>query len=388
MNRAAEYGSPVEPNGDPNGFVANLQVQYRGVDRVAVLRAVFDRLTAEATTETDKERAVLGFVQHLSVHDFASPFMALPIFDPLILFQVDAMDCQKDSRLIADLYAAAGYASRIVDFYGHAVAEVRYDGGWHYADADMFGGGEIVTLPDGHIPSVAELSHQPALLDRLPVYLENDVLASYPGSSGKNGSATTLWTYPSAAYFSAAYFAQNPGYPVYLARTAFPASAPDPDLAFGWDDPANLVRTPATDITLSAIPSRPSPEPPAIEAVTTGSGTIRLTVSASGDTTIVGYRALVGRTSRGWDYATFNGSPSARASWANPGGWTPAMYPRLFDLPPSDVASVEASGPTITIRGLAPGTYYVSVMAVDGYGQQVGRQLYPASNELRLTVTG
>jgi hypothetical protein len=64
------------------------------------------------------------------------------------------------------------------------------------------------------------------------------------------------------------------------------------------------------------------------------------------------------------------------------------MYPRLFDLPPSDVASVEASGPTITIRGLAPGTYYVSVMAVDGYGQQVGRQLYPASNELRLTVTG
>ena len=37
---------------------------------------------------------MLGFVQHLSVHDFASPFMALPVFDPLILFQVFAMDCQ------------------------------------------------------------------------------------------------------------------------------------------------------------------------------------------------------------------------------------------------------------------------------------------------------
>jgi hypothetical protein len=70
----------------------------------------------------------------------------------------------------------------VVDFYGHAVAEVSYDGGWHYADADMFGGGQVVTMPDGQIPSVAELSHQPGLLDQIPVHLENDVLSSYPGS--------------------------------------------------------------------------------------------------------------------------------------------------------------------------------------------------------------
>ncbi len=111
LDRAATYGSPVAPSGDPSAFVASLQAQYRGVDRVAVLREVFARLTAGAATETDKERAVLGFVQHLSVHDFASPFIAMPIFDPLILFQTFAMDCQKDSRLIADLYAAAGYDS-------------------------------------------------------------------------------------------------------------------------------------------------------------------------------------------------------------------------------------------------------------------------------------
>ena len=39
--------------------------------------------------------AVLGFVQHLSIHDFASPFIAMPIFDPLILFAVFAMDCRR-----------------------------------------------------------------------------------------------------------------------------------------------------------------------------------------------------------------------------------------------------------------------------------------------------
>ena len=388
LDRAATYGSPVTPGGDPNAFVANLQARYRGVDRVTVLREVFARLTAGAATETGKERAVLAFVQHLSVHDFASPFMSLPIFDPLVLFQVDAMDCQKDSRLIADLYAAAGYESRIVDMYGHAVAEVRYEGGWHYADADMFGGGEIVTMPDGHIPSVAELSRQPALLDRLPVYLENDVLASYPGSTGKDGAAAMTWTYPSYAYFSAEYFAKNPGYPVYLARKAFPASAPNPDLMFGWNDPANLVRTPAADIELSSIASRPSPEPPSIQSVATSLGTIRLTVSPSGPAPVAGYRVLVGTTSRGWDYGAFLGTAPAKASWANPSGWSSDMYPRLFAVPPSDAASVDAAGPTITVRGLAPGTYFVSVMAMDAYGQQVGRQLYPASNELQIAVSG
>jgi hypothetical protein len=386
LDRAATYGSPVAPGGDPNAYVADLQARYRGVDRVAVLREVFARLTAGAASETDRERAVLGVVQHLSVHDFASPFMALPIFDPLVLFEVHAMDCQKDSRMIADLYAAAGYQSRVVDFYGHAVAEVSYLGGWHYADADMFGGGQVVTMPDGHIPSVAELSRQPALLDSIPVYLENDVLASYPGTTGKNGAAM-IWTYPSYSYFSAEYFAQNPGYPAYLSRNVFPTTASDPDLMLGWNDPAGLVRTPATDITLSAIPSRPSPEPPSIQSVATGPGEIRLTVSPTGAAPVAGYRVLVGTTSRGWDYGSFMGSEAAKASWANPAGWAPAMYEQLFALPPSDAASVQGAGPTITVPRLAAGTYFVSVMAVDAYGQQVGRQLYPASSELRVTVS-
>lgn len=298
------------------------------------------------------------------------------------------MDCQKDSRMIADLYSAAGYQSRVVDFYGHAVAEVSYEGGWHYADADMFGGGQVVTMPDGHIPSLAELSHHPELLDRLPVYLENDVLVSYPGSSGKNGAAAMVWTYPSYAYFSAGYFASHAAYPAYLERRAFPVSASDPDLMFGWGEPAGLVRTPAPDIALSAIPDRPSPGPPSVQAVSTAPGEIRLTVVPTGTAPVASYRVLVGTTSRGWDYGSFSGSDAARASWANPGGWTPAMYQRLFALPPSDAASVEAVGPSIRVRGLRAGTYFVSVMATDPYGRQVGRELYPASNELLVTVVG
>jgi hypothetical protein len=311
--------------------------------------------------------------------------MAMPIFDPLVLFQVHAMDCQKDSRLIADMYAAAGHQSRIVDFYGQAVAEVTYDGGWHYADADMFGGGEVVTMPDSHIPSVAELSRQPTLLDQLPAYLENDVLASYPGSTGKNGAAM-LWSYPSYSYFSSEYFATNPGYPAYLSRKSFPASAADPDLMFGWNDQGGLVRTPASDIMLTSIPSQPSPEPPTIQSVSTRPGEILLTVAPSGTAPVSGYRVLVGTTSRGWDYGAFDGSEAAKASWANPDGWVPAMYERLFTMPTSDVASARGKGPTISVPRLPAGSYFVSVMPLDAYGEHVGRQLWPASNELRITV--
>jgi hypothetical protein len=387
LDAGADYAAPVRPTGDPNAFVAALHDRYRGVDRVAVLREVFRRLTAGPTSETEKERAVLTFVQHLSVHDFASPLMGIPIFDPLILFDVHAMDCQKDSRLIADLYRASGYDSRLVDFYGHAVAEVRYEGMWHYADADMFGGGQVATI-EGHIPSVAELAHHPELLDRMSTYLENDVLASYPGATGKNGGGATITTYPSAAYFSRDYFAGNPGYPAYLARKAMPMSSPDPDLAFGWTDPSQLERSPATDVSLSDLPERASPGPPSIDAVVVASGSIRITVSPSGEALVAAYRVFVSSVSRGWEYGRFLGSPAAAADWANSAGWAPSMYERLFQVPGHDVRSLDASTRNIRIAGLAAGTYFVSVMPMDAYGRQVGRDLAPLSNELRVTVPG
>ncbi len=67
---------------DAQAVVGQLLAKYKNVDRTQVLKEVFNRLTAGAKTETDEEQAVLYFVQKLSVHDFDSPFMSLPIFDP------------------------------------------------------------------------------------------------------------------------------------------------------------------------------------------------------------------------------------------------------------------------------------------------------------------
>ncbi len=217
MNDGSDFAVLARPEqGDPQATVEQLLDKYKSVDRTQVLKEVFARLTADAKSGTDKEKAVLYFVQRLSVHNFDSPLMGLPIFDPLLLFDVHAMDCNKCSRLIADLYSAAGYDSRLVDMYGHVVAEVRYEEGWHYADADFFGGGQIVTMPDGHIPSMAELSASYKLLDKLQPYLEMNVLFS----CGARGKGPTRWTYPSYSYFSARYFAQNPGYPYYIYKNS------------------------------------------------------------------------------------------------------------------------------------------------------------------------
>jgi len=63
------------------------------------------------------------------------------------------------------------------------------------------------------------------------------------------------------------------------------------------------------------------------------------------------------------------------------------MYSRLFQIPPSDVAKVDSNVPDVTVSGLRPGTYFVSVMPRDSYGDSVGRELYPSSNELKVTVS-
>ncbi len=77
----------------------------------------------------------------------------------------------------------------------------------------------------------------------------------------------------------------------------------------------------------------------------------------------------------------------AKAVWANPGGWAPAMYKRLFTLFTVERSERRRNRPNDHRPGVKPGTYFVSVMAMDADGEQVGREVYPASNELRFTVT-
>ena len=128
--------------------------------------------------------------------------------------------------MAADLFSAVGYQTRLDQLGGHVIAEIYYGGNWHYFDADMFGDGQSVFNPDGSIPSVAQLSENPYLINSLPDLWK-------PNSSNSPTTDPSLCT--SYNYFSIqAWDAQVPAgkapAPYVIYKTATPAEVAEFDL--------------------------------------------------------------------------------------------------------------------------------------------------------------
>lgn len=64
------------------------------------------------------------------------------------------------------------------------------------------------------------------------------------------------------------------------------------------------------------------------------------------------------------------------------------MYEQLFNLPPSNIGLIRLAADQEQVDiPVEPGiSYFITVMPFDSYGQSVGRTLYPASNEIKVTV--
>jgi len=60
------------------------------------------------------------------------------------------------------------------------------------------------------------------------------------------------------------------------------------------------------------------------------------------------------------------------------------MYYSYHRLPPSDVDLVITTEGNLSITLPQDEIYYLTIMAYDAYGELVGRELYPASNEIKL----
>ena len=105
------------------------------------------------------------------------------------------MYCTQGAILAIDLFGSAGYPGRLVQLAHHQIAEIYYDGDWHYLDTDLFGDGETI-LDNGNIPSVAEMSRGDyQKLDALPAFQETNVM----DCTGQNNNGDE---YPSYYYFS------------------------------------------------------------------------------------------------------------------------------------------------------------------------------------------
>jgi hypothetical protein len=364
--------------------LAAVEKRLAGVDRRRALLAIFQKITATATTPREQHLAVLNFLQQASIHNiYIQPLYpdGTMVTDPLVLLELGEMRCGQVARVAVDLFDAAGYRGRLVQLASHVVAELFYDQDWHYLDADLISNGMTVLNPDGSIPSIAQLSRSPLLIDRLSTCYESPKANTIPVES----YAYPSWTFCSRQAWEKMFPAGRPRRPFVYFKTATQEQARASRL-YGWEWYAEL-ETPERQ--LHDVPQYYAPGAPAIQQVEArrlADGSLRVVIawapSQDGDHDMTGYRVFVSRQSRGWNYAG-NSLPYAimplKSSHAV---WTPEMYARRCEMPKSEVLLAQTADTHQDLRLTAPGEYYVTVMPLDAHGEKAGHRFYSVSEEL------
>jgi hypothetical protein len=372
---SADYSSSMESQ---YKRAKEVRLLLANIDRPRALLAIFNRITAGAKTNTEKQLKILEFIQKASYHtdSIASYSLGDWVYDPLVLLELGDMYCTQGAILAIDLFGAAGYPGRLVQLAHHQIAEIYYDGDWHYLDTDLFGNGETL-MDNGNIPSVAEMSRADyQKLDGLPAFQETNVMdCAGPIDSGDE--------YPAYYYFSSqAYLTDVP-------QTYFVGLDNAYDFEHGWKAVDKIA--PNDKVTEYDFTEQHTPTKPIINSVSVdpNRATLRLSFTATDpDGDLAGYQIFISDHSRGWDYNQFYGDDSAKVYWADPGGWKPAMYGFLFELPPSNMVFLElkADKQYVDIQVKHGITYYITVMPFDSYGLSVQRELFPVSNELKVAI--
>ncbi len=326
--------------------------QLRLIDRPTVLAEIYRRICADCKTNTERHLAVLEFCRKASFHNALQPMWreGVMIADPLLLLELGEQRCGQTSRLAVDLFEAGGMPGRLAQLACHVAAEVYYDGDWHYFDPGMFSGADTVFDADGSIPSYRELSRRPTAIDAIPDHVE-PLYDNQP----LGGSAE----YPSSFYFARA---------TYTAPACYWVKMTTPEEAkktrnYGWD----LIEARDADWELHDEPIRTAPGAPLNPQWEIMGKRLTWTASEDRDGDLLGYRVFVSRRPRGWCYGP---------------DWKPSMYDACTRLPPADLGLFTTTTASIDLPADLPRPFYVTVMAYDRHGEQVGCRLYPRSVEM------
>jgi hypothetical protein len=359
------------------GRLEQTEARLAGVNRRRVLKEIFARVREGAASETQAHLRLLKFLHEAMKNGLLQPMHRdrTAVYDPLVLLELSEARCGQIARVAADLYLAAGHRARLVQAGHHVLAEVYYDSGWHYFDGDIFGNGDTVVLPDGHIPSMAELSRTPHALDALPAYWMPD----YQNHLRLNPT-------PYASYYYFARAAYTTRAVVYTKRAGDDEA--QASRSYGWntcDEEVDAGRKLWDDLQLFLAPGAPFLE----DCRTHGRGaSLDVVLSwrpswrpAGGQ---VSYRVFVSRGSRGWGYNGPSLAPRLVALRSHPEGWRPDCYAARYALPPGEVAVVRTHDTSVRLTLENAGNYYISVMAADPHGEEVGRELFPLSEEIKV----
>jgi hypothetical protein len=168
----------------PPERIAAVRERLSGVDRAAYLRDILERLGCGGMNARETVTAVCRFVnQALYYNPTQVPREAGPgpmVLDPVELLELHDGRCGQGVLVTVALLAEAGIEARRVPVHHHATCEALYEGGWHVADALMFG--EEQPEREGEVVSVAALQAEPYFADAFPlrcfVYSPEELLSA------------------------------------------------------------------------------------------------------------------------------------------------------------------------------------------------------------------
>ena len=145
------------------GREAELKRRVDRTDSDAYLRELAGDVTAGAEEDADRVRRVTGFVQRSLYYN---PVQVTGLQDPVAILEAHDARCGQGVTVTLALLEALGIPCRRTDLFHHTVAEARYNGTWHIADALFFGADQPAR--EGCVLSVEDLKADPYFADRYP----------------------------------------------------------------------------------------------------------------------------------------------------------------------------------------------------------------------------
>jgi hypothetical protein len=308
-----------------------IQVGITHLDTRAILQRLFTEVTAgiDQNSHNEKWLRFSDYVSRRIRHPpFTQPMYAdkTMVMHPLVLLILGEGRCGHVARVVVDVALANGYEARLVQLAAHLVAEVKWNGRWHFVDANADFPIESLQADFDELPSVYELSKTPYILDRLPtrgwMWSEKDLRST----TGAKKPYITF--YPGRLLTSSVYFAEeilhnkysgNPNKPrqgiQYWSRKGTHYDWQD-DRHYGWRHVTLNEEQPIDPVPIEFHPMPLSISVPTIEYVTEDEVEIpvrffplkRITISddqssrISFDPSEIQYKVRVSSQSRGWDY--------------------------------------------------------------------------------------
>lgn len=360
-------------------IIKQCQQQLKDIPRHKVLARLVEEITNNSKGELDALKKMIFFCQAVSknfqarqpVHDKEGNTI---VSDPLILLSLNEMRCGHVARLAVDLCRAYGWESRLVQLGGHVIAEAKVEGQWRIFDADLFGGGEIPLLENGHHPSFVELSTEPSALDRLFFNGEHTVY---------NTKDTSLYSavYPSYFYYSV--FAYGNTQPVYYNKTATTTDEKG-DPLFGWE---HYSISPVEHHEQTANTMLYTPGIASFTNVTNRSGSYYVEWLSVSDRSnmLDDTRVGLAPNSRGYNPCCFFGIPEIEPLFSPKHTITAETYKSIFQSPKfAYEVGVKSENSVMLERELVEANPYLNISMTDSYGRSIGKKVWPTSYELKL----